>query len=127
VIAYIKSLGIPPRRFPTTGQDATLIGLQNVLSGYQCGSVYKPIYLEAQAAAALALYVRANVSPPMALLNETTTDTVERKQVPSVLLAPIWVTPANMASTVIKDRFAEPQQLCAGHLAAACRAAGISG
>ena len=39
--------------FPTTGQDATLTGLQNVLSGYQCGTAYKPIYLEAQAAAAV--------------------------------------------------------------------------
>ena len=45
-----------PKTFPITGQDATLIGLQNILSGYQCGTVYKPIYLEAQAAAALAMY-----------------------------------------------------------------------
>ena len=39
-----------------TGQDATLVGLQNILAGYQCGTAYKPIYLEAQAAAALAMY-----------------------------------------------------------------------
>ena len=30
--------------------------------GYQCGTVYKPIYLEAQAAAALAIYLRAGQS-----------------------------------------------------------------
>jgi D-xylose transport system substrate-binding protein len=30
-------------------------GLQNILAGYQCGTVYKPVYLEAQGAAALAL------------------------------------------------------------------------
>ena len=59
VISYLKSIKVPPDTFPTTGQDATLTGLQNVLSGYQCGTVYKPIYLEAQAAAALALYLRA--------------------------------------------------------------------
>ena len=53
VISYLKSIKVPPNTFPTTGQDATLTGLQNVLSGYQCGTVYKPIYLEAQAAAAL--------------------------------------------------------------------------
>jgi len=41
-----------PQDVPDTGQDATLTGLQNVLSGYQCGTVYKPIYLEAQAASA---------------------------------------------------------------------------
>ncbi len=42
------------KKIPMTGQDATLQGMQNVLAGYQCGSVYKPIYLEAQAAVALA-------------------------------------------------------------------------
>ena len=32
------------------------MGLQNILKGYQCGTVYKPFYAEAQAAAALAIY-----------------------------------------------------------------------
>ena len=59
IITYLQSLHIKPKTFPTTGQDATLTGLQNVLSGYQCGTAYKPIYLEAQAAVALALYLRA--------------------------------------------------------------------
>ena len=53
VISYLKTLNTPPRTFPTTGQDATPAGLANILAGYQCGTVYKPIYLEAQAAAAL--------------------------------------------------------------------------
>ena len=52
-----------------TGQDATLVGIQNIISGYQCGTVYKPIYLEAQAAAALALYLRAGKPAPAALAN----------------------------------------------------------
>ena len=59
IITYLQSHGVKPKTFPTTGQDATLTGLQNVLSGYQCGTVYKPIYLEAQAAVALAMYLRA--------------------------------------------------------------------
>ena len=33
-------------------------GLQNILKGYQCGTVYKPYFAEAQAAAALALYLQ---------------------------------------------------------------------
>ena len=57
--------------FPITGQDATLTGLQNIISGYQCGTVYKPIYLEAQAAVALAMYLRAGVTPPTTLVNGT--------------------------------------------------------
>ena len=59
IIHYLQGQGVKAKTFPTTGQDATLTGLQNILAGYQCGTVYKPIYLEAQAAAALALYVRA--------------------------------------------------------------------
>jgi D-xylose transport system substrate-binding protein len=126
VVAYLKTLRVPPKVFPTTGQDATLTGLQNVLTGYQCGSVYKPIYLEAQAAAALALDLRAGVQPPPALVNGTTADTTQSKDVPSVLLVPIWVTPANVSATVIKDHFVEPAKLCAGSLAASCSAAGVT-
>lgn len=125
VISYLRTLRAPPRRFPTTGQDATLTGMQNVLSGYQCGSVYKPIYLEAQATAALAIFLRAGVEPPKALVNGTTTDTTAKMDVPSVLLTPIWVTPKNMAATVVKDGFVPAAQLCAGELASACTAAGI--
>ena len=63
IITYLQTLHVKPKTFPTTGQDATLTGLQNVLAGYQCGTVYKPIYLEAQAASALALYLRAGQDP----------------------------------------------------------------
>lgn len=125
VISYLKTLRVPPRTFPTTGQDATLTGLQNILAGYQCGTVYKPIYLEAQAAAALAIYLRAGAEPPATLVNGATTDSMQKSEVPSVLLTPVWVTPQNMAQTVVKDRFVEADKLCAGTLSGACRAAGI--
>ena len=126
VISYLKTLRVPPEKFPTTGQDATLTGLQNVFAGYQCGTVYKPIYLEAQASAALALYLRAGVQPPSALVNGATMDSNQNKQVPSVLLTPIWMTPANMASTVVKDGFVDAAKLCASGLEKQCVAAGIS-
>jgi D-xylose transport system substrate-binding protein len=127
IIHYLQGQGIKPKTFPTTGQDATLTGLQNILTGYQCGTVYKPIYEEAQAAAALALYVRAGQTPPSTLVNGTTQDTVSHTTVPSVLLSPEWVTPANMNSTVIADKFVPASQLCAGSFAKACTAAGITG
>ena len=126
IISYLKTLKVPPKKFPTTGQDATLTGMRNVLSGYQCGSVYKPIYLEAQAAAALGIYLRANVTPPKDLINGQTMDSKQNKEVPSVLLTPLWVTPKNMAATVVKDKFVSAKDLCAGDLASACTAAGIS-
>ncbi|MGA9856582.1 MAG: substrate-binding domain-containing protein [Solirubrobacteraceae bacterium] len=127
IITYLKSHGVKPNTFPITGQDATLTGLQNVLTGYQCGTVYKAIYKEAQAAVALAVYLRAGKTPPASLVNGTTMDTQEKKAVPSVLLAPLWVTPKNMNSTVIADKFVPAHQLCAGSYAEACKKAGISG
>jgi D-xylose transport system substrate-binding protein len=123
VISALKTLQIPPKKVPTTGQDATLQGLQNILAGYQCMTVYKPIYVEAQAAAALALYVRAGQTPPTSLVNGTSDN--KKTQVPSVLLTPITVTTQNMGSTVVKDQFVSRTDLCAGSFASACSAAGI--
>ena len=127
IITYLQSLHVKPKTFPTTGQDATLTGLDNVLSGYQCGTVYKPIYLEAESAVALALYLRAGAKPPAGLVNGTTEDTTASVSVPSVLLQPEWVTTKNMNATVIKDNFVPASQLCAGQYASDCKAAGISG
>jgi D-xylose transport system substrate-binding protein len=127
IIAYLQAHGVKPKTFATTGQDATLTGLQNVLSGYQCGTVYKPIYLEAQAAIALAVYLRAGKPAPSTLLNATTTDPTTKIAVPSVLLTPEWVTPANMNDTIVKDNFVPAAQLCGGKYAADCKAAGITG
>src|ERR1035437_3791868 len=125
VISVLKKNNIPAKKFPTTGQDASLPGLQNILTGYQCGTVYKPIYLEAQAAAALALYLRAGQTPPATLANATTMDTVLGKNVKSVYTTPLWVTPANMAATVVKDGAVKVSALCAGATASACTTAGI--
>jgi D-xylose transport system substrate-binding protein len=127
IITYLQRKGVKARAFPVTGQDATLIGLQNVLSGYQCGTVYKPIYLEAQAAAALAMYLRAGATPPASLVNGQTADTQSKTQVASVLLAPTWVTTSNMNSTVVTDGFVTAKQLCTSAYKSACTAAGIHG
>jgi len=126
IISYLQSHGVKPKTFPMTGQDATLTGLQNVLSGYQCGTVYKPIYLEAQAAVALAMYLRAGKAAPASLLNANTVDPTTHVSVPSSLLVPEWVTTANMNDTVVKDNFVPAAQLCSGKYAADCKAAGIT-
>jgi D-xylose transport system substrate-binding protein len=125
-ISALKTANVPAKKIPVTGQDATLQGMQNVLQGYQCGSVYKPIYLEAQAAIALALYLRAGKSPPSGLVNGVVRDTTANTNVPSVLLTPKWVTAANMKDTVIKDNFIKATDLCTGAIASLCTQAGIS-
>jgi D-xylose transport system substrate-binding protein len=126
IIHYLQTQGVKAKTFPVTGQDATTIGLQNILAGYQCGTVYKPIYLEAQAAAALAMYLRAGKTPPTTLVNGSTQDSKSNSPVPSVLLTPKWVTTANMASTVVADKFVTVGQLCVGQYAQLCKTAGIS-
>ena len=126
IIHYLQTKGVKAKTFPVTGQDATTIGLQNILAGYQCGTAYKPIYLEAQAATALAMYLRAGKKPPAALVNGSTNDSKSNTPVPSVLLTPKWVTTANMASTVVADKFVTVAQLCVGQYTQLCKTAGIS-
>ena len=128
VIQVLKHSGVKAKSIPTTGQDATLDGMVNVLTDYQCGSVYKAVYLEAQAAVALATVLRAGATPPSGLVNGTTSPPsgVTGSQQPASLLVPIWVNKANMQSTVIKDKFVDVATLCSKAGAAACTAAGIS-
>jgi D-xylose transport system substrate-binding protein len=128
VITDLKNAGVAAKKIPTTGQDATLQGMENVLQNYQCGSVYKPIYKEAQAAVALATILRANKTPPSSLVNSTTAPPkgVSGSSQPAVLLTPTWVTSSNMASTVIADKFVDAATLCTAVGTAACSAANIT-
>ena len=128
VIQVLKNSGVKANTIPTTGQDATLQGMANVLTGYQCGSVYKAVYLEAQAAVALATVLRAGATPPSALVNGTTSPPsgVQGNQQPAVLLTPVWVNKANMKDTVLKDNFVKSSDLCKQVGAAVCSANGIS-
>lgn len=112
IIAYLQGKGLKPKTIPFTGQDASLVGFQNVISGYQCGTVYKPIWLEAQAAASLAVYLRAGIKPPAGLANGTTPDTTSHTNVKSVLLTATWVTPDKIQATVIKDKVIKATDLC---------------
>jgi D-xylose transport system substrate-binding protein len=128
VIEDLKNSGVAPRRIPTTGQDGTLQGMENILQGYQCGSVYKPIYLEAQDAVALATILRAGATPPPALVNGTVRPArgASGSAEPASLLTPLWVDSSTMASTVIRDGFVSASALCAAVGSRACSANGIT-
>jgi D-xylose transport system substrate-binding protein len=126
VITVLKGAGVKPGKVPTTGQDATAQGMAWVLDGYQCGSVYKAVYKEAQDAVALATILLAGDKPPTALLNGTTTDPADSTITePASLLTPVWVNKANMESTVVKDGFDTASAICAIAGASVCTAAGI--
>jgi D-xylose transport system substrate-binding protein len=125
VIQVLKARGVSPRTVPTTGQDATLQGLANILQGWQCGTVYKPIFLEAEAAVLVATYLRAGHEPPIAIINGTVTDPTSGAAEPAVLLSPYWVNAANMGSMVIKDGLVSATDLCAAVGTSLCTQYGI--
>jgi len=126
VITVLKSSGVKPNKVPTTGQDATAQGMAWILEGYQCGSVYKAVYKEAQAAVALATILLAGDKPPAALLNGKTTDpTNSNVTEPAILLTPVWVDKTNMESTVVKDGFDPAAAICAIAGASLCTKNGI--
>ncbi|EJY54810.1 xylose binding protein transport system [Alicyclobacillus hesperidum URH17-3-68] len=88
---------------PVTGQDATDAGLHRIYyDGTQSMTVYKPIKEEAKAAADLAYDILTG-KKATGLVNGSTANGAAK--IPSVLLTPIMVTKANVASTVIKDGY----------------------
>ena len=126
VITDLKTAGVKPKSVPTTGQDATAQGMAWILQGYQCGSVYKAVYKEAQDSVAMATILLAGKTPPSSLLNGKTVDPANSSTTePASLLTPVWVTAANMQSTVVADGFDTASQICSIAGQAACSAAGI--
>ena len=111
------------KQIPVTGQDATTQGLQNILTGDQCMTVYKAIKKEADAAAKLAIALAKGQQPPAGLVNGKSDD--GSRQVPSALLTPVAVTKDNIKDTVLADGFVKREELCAGKYADACSKAGI--
>ena len=115
VIAALKNQGMQP--MPLSGQDATVGGIQNILSGWQTMTVYKPIKLEAEAAveAAIRLLRGEDVS---VIANDTINN--GQNNIPFVKLTPIAVTADNIAQTVIADGFRTWEEICVGEYEQYC-------
>jgi D-xylose transport system substrate-binding protein len=122
-ITAMKSAGIKPSTRPTTGQDATVAGVQRIITGDQYMTVYKAVTKEAHVAAQIAVPVAKGNKPPAGLI--TSNQNNGTKNVPSVLLTPVAVTQKNVKSTVIKDRYDTVAELCTSAFKAACSALGI--
>ena len=106
---------------PVTGQDATVEGLQNILAGTQCMTVYKSATLEANALAETAI---ALVNGEEAETTGTTTDSESGREVPSILLEPQSITADNVGD-VIEDGGQTYEDVCAGEFEQLCTDAGI--
>jgi D-xylose transport system substrate-binding protein len=105
------------KTIPVSGQDATPVGLQNVLLGKQAGTVYKPYQLEAQSAVDLVVQLANGETP------EVTEEAPDGT--PFIPQEPIVVTTENMQQ-VFDDGNAKVADVCKGPAAAACKKAGIS-
>ncbi len=120
-IAVLKRNGLNGK-VPVTGQDATVQGLQNILAGDQCMTVYKAIKQEADEAAKLAI---ALAKGETVNTGDKVTDPESGKDVPAKLLTPVAITKENI-NLVIADNYVTKAELCTAAYAAACASAGIS-
>ena len=108
---------------PVTGQDATSQGLQNILDGTQCMTVYKSAKAEAGALAKLAIGLSKGEKSTDA--TGTTRDDTGKRDVPSVLLDPVSIN-KDTVKDVVSDGGVTKEELCTSAYAAKCTAAGIS-
>jgi len=113
---------------PTTGQDATDEGLQRVLLGSQCMTVYKAIKKEADAASKLAIALaKGDTAGADAQATGQVKDTETKQQVKSVLLTPQAIFPENVKH-VVADGFTSADKICtSAALKKACETNGVSG
>lgn len=95
-----------------TGQDASSVGIRNILLGHQGMTVYKPFAQSAMAAAILAGAMSRG--DDMKTMTSEVTQTQSGKEIQSVLLKPLAVTKDNLNVTVIQDGFVNLNEVCAG-------------
>ena len=103
-------------KVPVTGQDATVQGLQNVLSGNQCLTIYKRIALEAQTAAYLAIQLFNGRKPTVP---GRLKDPESGADVPFASLVPLSIT-ADEVKDVVADKFVTKAQVCTAAYAKLC-------
>jgi len=106
VIADLKAKHLQP--IPLSGQDASVGGVQNIISGWQTGTVYKFVPAEANAAAAAAVALIKGKTPKTNgfRLNG-------KKKEPTLALPVVWITKANY-TRLFTDKFLKKSDVCVG-------------
>jgi D-xylose transport system substrate-binding protein len=104
VIADLKAKHLKP--LPLSGQDATIQGVQNIISGWQTGTVYKYVPDEANAAAAAAVALLKGQKP-----HTNTTRKNGSKSEPTLALPVVWITKSNY-TRLFTDKFLKKSQVC---------------
>jgi len=112
VVAQLKAKHLKP--IPLSGQDATVQGAQNIISGWQTGTVYKPVPLQAAAAAKAAVALVKGTK-----LATTTKRNNGKKLVATVALPVTWITKANV-NKLYRDKFIKKSDVCVGEFKQYC-------
>ncbi len=121
VINVLASQGLTGK-VAVSGQDATAGGLDNIINGSQCFTIYKPVAGEADVAIKLASQILDGQKPTAPA---TITDPTNQRAVPSYLADPTVITKANVALPVT-DGYVTYAAVCSTPaLVTACAAAGI--
>ncbi len=125
VIASLKRNGLAGK-VPVTGQDASVAGLQQILSGSQCMTVYKNVALEADAVSKLAIAMaKGDTATADGLATATVKDTTAGTDVKSALVMPQAIF-ADSVKTVISDGYQKAADVCTAEFTAACKKYGVS-
>ena len=104
-----------------SGQDATVEGLQRIMQGTQCFTIYKPSVGEANPAVDAAAKFATGQLPTT---TATVTDTETGRKVPAILATPIAITQANVALP-INDGYTPKATTCANTFAELCTKFGV--
>jgi D-xylose transport system substrate-binding protein len=106
VIADLKAKHLKP--LPLSGQDASVGGVQNIISGWQTGTVYKYVPAEANAAAEAAVALIKGKTP-----KSNGTRPNGKHPEPTYALPVIWITKHNY-TRLFTDKFLKRSDVCVG-------------
>jgi len=109
VVATLKAKGLKP--IPLSGQDATVQGVQNIISGWQTNTIYKYVPDEANAAAAAAVALFKGQKPK-------TNGTSHGKL--SYFIPVTSITKANY-TRLFTDKFLKRSEVCSGEYKKYCK------
>jgi D-xylose transport system substrate-binding protein len=113
VIAREKAHHLKP--IPLSGQDATAAGVQYIIAGWQTGTVYKKVSLEANAAAAAAIALLHGKKPRTNGFRKNGS-----KKEPTLTLPVTWITKKNY-KTLFKQHWLTKSEVCIGQYKKFCK------
>lgn len=96
-----------------TGQDASITGIQNIMTGVQAMTVYKAIAKEAQSTADVVKALIAG-NDITTVATTTTKEPSSGADIPTIALQPVAVDKTNIKDTILSDNFWSKDQICKG-------------